>query len=86
VWGETGEALPAAEQASLFRGSGTIGGHEVDGNRNAATVLKSKRPHVSGGGLGEVSFRKRHLPQAFSAAKLRLRSILYGSAAEDQVL
>jgi len=27
---------------------------------------KSKRPHVSGGGLGEVSFRKRHLPQAFS--------------------
>ena len=26
--GETGEALPAAEQASLFRGSGTIGGHE----------------------------------------------------------
>jgi len=26
--GETGEALPAAEKASLFRGSGTIGGHE----------------------------------------------------------
>ena len=26
--GERGEAPPVAEEASLFRGSGTIGGHE----------------------------------------------------------
>jgi len=36
---ETGEALPGAEQASLFRGSGAIGGPDGDGNRNAATVV-----------------------------------------------
>ena len=48
--GETGEAPPAADEASLFRGSGAIGGPKGAGNRNAATVLKSKRPHVSGGG------------------------------------
>ena len=35
------EAPPVAEQASLFRGSGAIGGHEMPGNRNAATVSKS---------------------------------------------
>ena len=48
--GETGEAPPVADEASLFRGSGAIGGPKGAGNRNAATVLKSKRPHVSGGG------------------------------------
>ena len=48
--GETGEAPPAADEASLFRGSGAIGGPKGAGNRIAATVLKSKRPHVSGGG------------------------------------
>ena len=36
--GETGEAPPAAEAASLFRGSGTIGGPNGAGNRIAATV------------------------------------------------
>lgn len=40
VWGETGEAPPAADKASLFRGSGTIGGPDRDGNRQAATVSK----------------------------------------------
>ena len=35
---ETGEAPPAAEKASRFRGSGAIGGPEGAGNRNAATV------------------------------------------------
>ena len=35
------EAPPVAEKASLFRGSGAIGGHEMPGNRNAATVSKS---------------------------------------------
>ena len=48
--GETGEAPPAADEASLFRGSGAIGGPKGAANRNTATVLKSKRPHVSGGG------------------------------------
>ena len=38
---ESGEALPEAEQASGFRGSGAIGGHEMPGNRNAATVSKA---------------------------------------------
>ena len=37
--GETGEAPPAAETASLFRGSGTIGGPNGAGNRIAATVV-----------------------------------------------
>ena len=37
---ETGEAPPAAETASLFRGSGTIGGPNGAGNRLAATVDK----------------------------------------------
>ncbi|MCI6568112.1 MAG: hypothetical protein MSF32_04320, partial [Dysosmobacter sp.] len=36
--GETGEAPPAAEKASRFRGSGAIGGQEGAGNRKAATV------------------------------------------------
>ena len=35
---ESGEAPPAAEKASRFRGSGAIGGPEGAGNRNAATV------------------------------------------------
>ena len=48
--GETGEAPPVADEASLFRGSGAIGSPKGAGNRNAAAVLKSKRPHVSGGG------------------------------------
>ncbi|MCI6568682.1 MAG: hypothetical protein MSF32_07245, partial [Dysosmobacter sp.] len=34
--GETGEAPPAAEKASRFRGSGAIGGPEGAGNRKAA--------------------------------------------------
>ena len=54
--GETGEAPPVADEASLFRGSGAIGSPKGAGNRNAAAVLKSKRPHVSprpkGTGLG----------------------------------
>ena len=37
---ETAEAPPVADEARLFRGSGTIGGHEVHGNRYAATVVK----------------------------------------------
>ncbi len=37
---ESGEAPPAAEKASRFRGSGAIGGPEGAGNRNAATVCK----------------------------------------------
>ena len=44
--GETGEAPPAADEASLFRGSGAIGGPKGAGNRNAATVLKSKSPRA----------------------------------------
>jgi len=38
--GETAEAPPVAEKARRFRGSGTIGGHKVAGNRIAATVGK----------------------------------------------
>ena len=38
VTGETAEAPPVADEARLFRGSGTIGGHEMSGNRRAATV------------------------------------------------
>ena len=42
--GETGEAPPAAEKASRFRGSGAIGGPARPGNRFAATVwLGAKR-------------------------------------------
>lgn len=43
---ETGEAPPGAEQASLFRGSGAIGGPEGAGNRNAATVADGAVPFV----------------------------------------
>ena len=39
---ETTEAPPVADKARLFRGSGTIGGHEGLGNRFAATVFKEK--------------------------------------------
>ena len=35
---EIGEAPPAADEASQFRGSGTIGAPDRRGNRNAATV------------------------------------------------
>ena len=38
VQGESGEAPPAADAASRFRGSGAIGGPSGAGNRNAATV------------------------------------------------
>ena len=38
--GITAEAPPVADEARLFRGSGTIGGHEVRGNRYAATVAE----------------------------------------------
>ena len=48
--GETGEAPPAADEASLFRGSGAIGGPKGAGNRSAATVLKS-RPRMFTRGL-----------------------------------
>jgi len=40
VRGEIAEAPPAADKARRFRGSGTIGSHEVAGNRIAATVGK----------------------------------------------
>ena len=46
AWGETGKTPPVADEASLFRGSGAIGGPEGAGNRNAATVLKSKSPRA----------------------------------------
>ena len=36
--GETGTAPPAADEASLFRGCGTIGERKAFGNRPAATV------------------------------------------------
>ncbi|MBR2928301.1 MAG: hypothetical protein IKC24_04000 [Oscillospiraceae bacterium] len=39
---ETTEAPPVADEARLFRGSGTIGGHEMSGNRYAATVFEEK--------------------------------------------
>ena len=39
---EIGEAPPAADEASQFRGSGTIGAPNGRGNRNAATVTAAK--------------------------------------------
>lgn len=39
---EIGEAPPVAEEASQFRGSGTIGTPNGRGNRNAATVTAAK--------------------------------------------
>ena len=39
---EIGEAPPVADEASQFRGSGTIGTPNGRGNRNAATVTASK--------------------------------------------
>ena len=39
---EIAEAPPAADEASQFRGSGTIGTPNGRGNRNAATVTASK--------------------------------------------
>ena len=45
---ESGEAPPAAEKASRFRGSGAIGGPEGAGNRNAATVCKGATERYEG--------------------------------------
>ena len=45
---ESGEAPPAAEKASRFRGSGAIGGPEGAGNRNAATVCKGATKRYEG--------------------------------------
>ena len=39
---EIGEVPPAADEASRFRGSGTIGAPNGRGNRNAATVTAAK--------------------------------------------
>jgi hypothetical protein len=39
---EIGEAPPAADEASQFRGSSTIGTPNGRGNRNAATVTAAK--------------------------------------------
>ena len=50
--GETGNAPPVADAASLFRGSGTIGGHEVAGNRFAATVIETETPPRFWWGMG----------------------------------
>ena len=61
--GETGDAPPVADAASLFRGSGTIGGHEVAGNRFAATVIEAETPPRFWRGYGGGVFsHKTSLP------------------------
>lgn len=54
---EIGEAPPVAEEASQFRGSGTIGTPNGRGNRNAATVTAAKngsRLFAACGRLGQL--------------------------------
>ena len=61
--GETGEAPPVADGASLFRGSGTIGGHEQwPGIVMPRRWARVETPPRFWRGSGEVSLRQRHLP------------------------
>ena len=70
--GETDEAPPVADEASLFRGSGAIGGPKGAGNRNAATVFEVETPpRFWRGSKGEVSLRQRHLPFFLPSPLLR---------------
>ena len=41
--GEIGEALPVAEEASRFRGSAPIGGHD-SGRESVGTTVGNRRP------------------------------------------
>ena len=41
--GEIGEALPVAEEASRFRGSAPIGGHDSD-RKSVGTTVGNRRP------------------------------------------
>ena len=54
--GEIGEALPVADEASRFRGSAPIGGHN-SGRESAGTTVGSRRPlrtfYCGCGGAGD---------------------------------
>ena len=45
--GEIGEALPVAEDASRFRGSAPIGGHDSD-RESVGTTVGNRRPLRAG--------------------------------------
>ena len=49
--GEIGEAPPVAEEASRFRGSAPIGGHD-SGRESAGTTVGNRRPLHGGWGCG----------------------------------
>ena len=51
VVGEIGEAPPVAEEASRFRGSAPIGGHD-SGRESAGTTVGNRRPLRSRGRVG----------------------------------
>ena len=61
---EIGEAPPAADEASQFRGSGTIGTPNGRGNRNAATVTAAKKR------IKIICRRARRLGQPLAALPL----------------
>ena len=58
---ETAEAPPAADEARLFRGSGTIGGADSAGNRIAATVAHYGRYAAKRGTERSESFSPKCL-------------------------
>ncbi|MBR2928199.1 MAG: hypothetical protein IKC24_03470, partial [Oscillospiraceae bacterium] len=63
---ETAEAPPVADEARLFRGSGTIGGHEMSGNRHAATV--DKAPLTGGANIDNSTEVMKSLQRTFGGA------------------
>ena len=51
--GEIGEALPVADEASRFRGSAPIGGHN-SGRESVGTTVGNRRPLRIMGGVLQV--------------------------------
>ena len=88
---EIGEAPPAADEASQFRGSGTIGTPNGRGNRNAATVTAAKNGSrlfaaVRGAWAavsGFAALRMPHPPWGEKSAALRSRSRGAGLGGQD---
>ena len=66
---EIDEAPPAADKASRFRGSGTIGAPEGRGNRNAATVTVLRDELKSFAAGGRQRLRRFWLVRALAAPR-----------------
>ena len=80
--GEIGEALPVAEEASRFRGSAPIGGHDSD-RKSVGTTVGNRRPLRKGcKRCGEV----RNLPARASPCQLPLSKGTEGTGVRMSLL